>query len=64
MFKDFFKVPSRRIAYRFVEIFVVGGLSALALAPEFNEQIVAVFGTAIAAAFTKTLREYLVSKKK
>ena len=54
--------PTKRIFMRFLEIFVLGGLSSLVFAPEFNQWLNTALGTAVGAAFLKFLREVLAKK--
>ena len=49
--------PFKRVLMRFIEIFVLGGLSAVLLAPEAEQLIVPMFGTSIAATLFKLFRE-------
>ena len=52
----------KRVLMRFVEIFVLAGLSALFISPEFEGQIYAIFGTALGAALLKALRGGVLPK--
>lgn len=57
MWKIFWNSIPKRIIYRFAEIFVLAGITAVLFSVEFEQYITMALGTAVGAMVCKCIRE-------